>query len=193
MGCLSLSIRKAVLILTLLSSGAHAAKFEGIKLRDKMQCAGVELPLQAAGLRDATIFNIRVYVLAMYSPSLLPDGLKDQNIDKRPICFEVHYMRDVEKAKVDEAWKFQFKESSEYPYPDLNKHITLLQQFFGKIEANKGVHLFELTENSTKVYENGEYKGEIPGKEFGKNFLSVFFGNNPPTKKLKKALLRGQK
>jgi hypothetical protein len=193
MGSLSLSIRKTVLVLTLLVTRVHAAELEGIKLRDKIPCAGVELPLQAAGLRDATVFNIRVYVLAMYSSSLLPDGLKDQNIDKRPMCFEVHYMRDVEKAKVDEAWKFQFKESSEYPYPDLNKHITLLQQFFGKIEANKGVHLFELTENSTKVYENGEYKGEIPGKEFGKNFLSVFFGSNPPTKKLKKALLRGQK
>ena len=193
MGRFSLSIRKAVLVFTLLISGAHAASLEGIKLRDKMPCAGVELPLQAAGLRDATIFNIRVYVMAMYTPSLLPDGLKDQNIDKRPMCFEVHYMRDVEKAKVDEAWKFQFKESSEYPYPDLAKHITLLQQFFGKIEANKGVHLFELTENSTKVYENGEYKGEIPGREFGKNFLSVFFGKNPPTKKLKNALLKGQK
>ena len=193
MGCFSLSIRKAVLVLSLLVTGVNAAELEGIKLRDKMSCAGIELPLQAAGLRDATIFNIRVYVLAMYSPTLLPGGLTDQNIEKRPMCFEVHYMRDVEKAKVDEAWEFQFKDSSEYPYPDLKRHITLLQQFFGKIEAGKGVHLFELTENSTKVYENGEYKGEIPGKEFGKNFLSVFFGKNPPTKKLKNALLKGQK
>ncbi len=193
MGCIALSVRKACLVLTLLMSSAFAAELEGIKLRDKMPCAGVELPLQAAGLRAATIFNIRVYVLAMYTPSLLPAGLKDPNIDKRPMCFEVHYMRDVEKAKVDEAWEFQFKESSEYPYPALKEHITLLQKFFGKIEANKGVHLFELTENSTKVYENGEYKGEIPGKEFGKNFLSVFFGKKPPTDELKEALIKGKK
>ncbi len=192
MGCFSLSIRKAILVLTLLVSSAFAAELEGIKLKDKMTCAGVELPLQAAGLRAATIFNIRVYVLAMYTPTPLT-SLTDPNMEKRPMCFEVHYMRDVEKKKVDEAWEFQFKDSSEYPYPKLKDDIKLLQKFFGEIKANKGVHLFELTENSTKVYENGEYKGEIPGKEFGKNFLSVFFGKKPPTKDLREALIKGKK
>jgi hypothetical protein len=99
----------------------------------------------------------------------------------------------VEKEKVDEAWEYQFEESSEYPYPALKKHIRLLQKFFGKIKANEGVHLFELTGKSTKVYENNEYKGEIPGPEFGRNFLSVFFGKNPPTEDLKKALTEGKK
>lgn len=192
MGRISLSIRKA-LVLLLFPGVVSAAELEGVKLRDKMICAGTELPLQAAGLRAATIFNIRVYVLAMYTPTPLPEGLKDQNIDKRPMCFEVHYMRDVEKEKVDKAWEFQFEESSGYPYPKLKEHISLLQKFFGKIKANEGVHLFELTGTSTKVYENGEYKGEIPGTEFGKNFLSVFFGKNPPTKDLRKALLKGKK
>ncbi len=192
MGRFSLSIRKA-LVLILISGAASAAELEGIKLRDTMTCAGAELPLQAAGLRAAPVFNIRVYVLAMYSGAPLPKGLKDPNIDKRPMCFEVHYMRDVEKKKVDEAWEYQFEESSEYPYPALKEHITLLKKFFGKIKANKGVHLFELTDTSTKVYENGELKGEIPGKEFGKNFLSVFFGKNPPTEDLKEALMKGKK
>ncbi len=192
MGRFSLSIRKA-LVLLLISTGAPAAELEGIKLRDSMTCAGSELPLQAAGLRAATVFNIRVYVLAMYSANSLPGGLKDANIDKRPMCFEVHYMRDVEKKKVDEAWEYQFEDSSEYPYPALKEHITLLKKFFGKIKANQGVHLFELTETATKVYENGEYKGEIPGKEFGKNFISVFFGKNPPTKDLREALIKGKK
>lgn len=192
MGCFSLSIRKALVFL-LLAGPVSAAEVDGVKLRDSMTCGGAELPLQAAGLRSATIFGIRVYVLAMYSPSQLPGGLKDPNIDKRPMCFEVHYLRDVEKEKVDQAWEYQFDESSEYPYPQLKEHIKLLQKFFGKIKANKGVHLFELTETGTRVFENGELKGEIPGKEFGKNFLSVFFGKNPPTKDLKEALLKGKK
>lgn len=191
MGRFSLSIRKA-LVLLLVCSSALASEVEGIKLRDKMTCAGTELPLQAAGLRAATIFNIRVYVLAMYATTVVTD-LNDPNISKRPMCFEVHYLRDVEKKKVDDAWEYQFEESSEYPYPELKAHIKLLQKCFGEIKANKGVHLFELGENSTKVYENGELKGEIPGKDFGKNFISVFYGKNPPTKELREALKKGKK
>lgn len=191
MGCISLSLRKA-LIISLLSFPLLAAEVDGVKLKDKMLCGGVELPLVAAGLRDATIFNIRVYVLAMYAPTVVT-SLKDPNIAKRPMCFEVHYLRDVEKKKVDEAWEYQFKESSEFAYPKLKDDIRLLQKFFGEIEAKKGVHLFELLEDTTKVYETGVYKGEIPGKEFSKNFISLFYGSNPPTKKLREALMKGKK
>lgn len=191
MGRFSLSIRKA-LILSVLSLPAFAAEVDGVKLKDKMNCGGIEVPLVAAGLRDATIFNIRVYVLAMYAPTVV-SSLTDPNVEKRPMCFEVHYLRDVDKKKVDEAWEYQFEESSEYGYPKLKADIKLLQKFFGEIKADKGIHLFELLENSTKVYETGVYKGEIPGKEFGKNFISVFYGKNPPTKDLREALMKGKK
>ena len=191
MGCFSLSVRKA-LILSLFSLPVLAAEVDGVKLRDSMNCGGSEVSLVAAGLRDATIFNIRVYVLAMYAPAPVT-SLTDPNIEKRPMCFEVHYLRDVDKKKVDEAWEYQFSESSEYPYPKLKGDIKLLQNFFGEIKKNKGVHLFELLENSTKVYETGAYKGEIPGKDFGKNFISLFYGKNPPTKKLREALIKGKK
>lgn len=191
MGSFSLSIRKA-LIGCLVSLPLLAAEVDGVKLKDSMVCGGKETPLVAAGLRDATIFNIRVYVLAMYAPTRVK-SLEDPAIGNRPMCFEVHYLRDVEKKKVDEAWEYQFKDSSEYPYPALKDHIKLLQTFFGEIKKDQGVHLFELLEDSTKVYENGEYKGEIPGKEFGKNFISIFYGENPPTKDLRKALMKGKK
>lgn len=191
MGRFSLSLRKAIILFSLCLP-VFAAEVDGVKLKDKMNCGGVELPLVAAGLRDATIFNIRVYVLAMYAPAQVT-SLTDPNVEKRPMCFEVHYLRDVEKAKVDEAWEYQFKESSEYEYPKLKDDIKLLQNFFGEIKKEKGIHLFELLENSTKVYETGVYKGEIPGKEFGKNFISVFYGKNPPTKKLREALMKGKK
>lgn len=192
MGRFSLSFRKAVVLLSLITLPAFAAEVDGVKLKDKMLCGGVELPLVAAGLRDATIFNIRVYVLAMYAPAVVT-SLKDPGIEKRPMCFEVHYLRDVEKKKVDEAWEFQFKESSMYAYPKMKDDIKLLQKYFGEIEKNKGVHLFELLEDTTKVYETGTYKGEIPGKEFSKNFISLFYGDNPPTKDLREALMKGKK
>ncbi len=191
MGRISLSFRKA-LACFIFSFSVLAAEYEGVQLKDSMICAGVDLPLISAGLRDATIFNIRVYVLAMYSNVLVKD-YKDPALDKRPMCFEVHYLRDVEKKKVDEAWEFQFKESSMYPYPTLASDIKLLQKYFGEIKKDQGVHLFEISDTGTKVYENGEYKGEIPGAQFGKNFISLFFGKNPPTKELRESLIKGLK
>jgi hypothetical protein len=43
--------------------------------------------------------------------------------------------------------------------------------------------------SQTQVYDNGQLKGTILGRDFQKAFLSLWFGSNPVQQDLKAALL----
>ncbi len=181
MGRFSLFIQQALILLAFSSHSAFAKKVEGIKFPETRECGGKTLPLQGTGLRTATLFNIRVYVMAYYAA--------EKKAPNKPSCFDLVYLRDFDAKDVDKAWAFQFKESSDFPYPQLDEHVKNIQDFFGEIKGDRK-ESFELSEGVTKVYEDGKLKGEIKGEEFQKNFLSLWFGKKPPTKDLQEELLK---
>lgn len=190
MGSFTLSIQQKIAILFFvlsLSPSGWAKKIDGEKIPDTLSCGEKSLPLQGAGLRTATIFNIRVYIIAYYGEKKIL-GLEDPTIAQRPVCFEVTYLRDVDDEDVDKAWDFQFKDSSQYPYAELPQHIKKLQSFFGEIKGERK-HLFALLPGKTILSENGAIKGEIAGPEFQKNFLSIWYGKKPPTIEVQEQLL----
>ena len=188
MGRFSLSLQQRVVALLLLFSySVHAKEVDGVSIPDSFQCEEKTLPLQATALRTATIFNIRVYIIAYYGDSKIT-SMKSAIETKPPFCFVVKYLRDVDNKDADKAWKYQFKESSNYPYPDLKSHVKILQDSFGEIKGERQ-HVFSFSKDKTKLFENGVLKGEIPGQEFQKNFLSIWYGTKPPTKKVQEQLL----
>lgn len=181
MGRFTLSLQQALIAFVLLGSIAWAKKVEGIQFPESRECGGKMLPLQGTGLRTATLFKIRVYVLAYYAA--------EKKAPQQPSCFDLVYLRDFDAEDVDKAWAFQFKESSQFPYPQLEEHVKNIQNYFGEIKGDRK-ESFELSEGVTKVFENNQLKGEIKGEEFQKNFLSIWFGKNPPTKELQEELLK---
>jgi Chalcone isomerase-like len=182
MGRLSLFIFQA-----LLTTELWARTIEEVKLPETFKSTGKEIPLQGVGLRTATIFNIRVYLAAFYSEAA-PKRQDDVNLLKRPLILDVTYLRDFSGEDVDKAWKFQFEDSSQYPYPEMKEHVKNIQDFYGDIKGDRK-ETFELVDGETRFYENGTLKGKILGEAFQKNFLSLFFGKKPPTEDLKKGLL----
>jgi hypothetical protein len=188
MGCFSLSFRKKIVISLLLSSQLlYGAEIEGVKIPDKVMCEGQELPLHGAGLRTATFLKIKVFVLAFYSPVRIqkPDW---KNLNQRPMCFHLTYLRDFDSKDVDKAWDYQFKESSEHNYPELKEHIMDVKKYFGEIKGDRAQH-FSLVGDTTRIYENGKLQGEIQSADFQKSFLSIWLGKNPPTKVLQEGIL----
>lgn len=185
MGSLTLSFLKKIVPFLLIRS-VHARTVHGIELKEELLCGGKALPLQSAALRTATFFKIKVYVVALYAEKKMTANFTETN---KPVCFEITYLRDVSDADADRAWEYQFKESSDFPYKDLTLHVQKLKEFFGDIKDERK-HLFELKEGATLFSENGKLKGEISGEEFQKNFLSIWFGKNPPTAEVKEALLK---
>ena len=181
MGSFTLSVQQKILALLLISPLVSAKEVAGLKIPDTYECAGKSLPLQGTGLRTATWIKIKVYVLAYYAAEKKAPGT--------PACFNITYLRDFDNEDVDKAWAFQFKESSNFPYPQMDEHVKELQKYFGEIKGARTEN-FVLEEGVTKVFDHGELKGEIKGAEFQKNFLSLWFGTKPPTKEFQEELLK---
>jgi len=188
MGSFSLPFWKKIVFLIFFPSFVFAKNIEGISLNDSLECDGKKLPLQSYGLRKATIFGIKVYVLAYYGEKPIKKEDALVSLSQRPICLDIHYLRDFDNEDVDKAWEFQFKESSTYPYPDLKKDLENIKLFFGDIKG-KRKQSFKLASDKTLFLENDSLKGTIYGVNFQKNFLYIFFGDKPPTKDLKEELL----
>ncbi len=189
MGRISLSIyQKITLSLFLLCGAAVAKEIEGVKIPETMVCEGKELPLSGAGLRTATFFKVKIYVLAFYAKEKVQTS-KPEELIQRPLCFHLTYLRDFDNSDVDKAWDYQFDESADFKYPGLKDHIKELKKYFGEIKGERSETLI-LTEEAVKVFDNKEFKGEIKSKDFQKSFLSIWFGKNPPTKALKDDLLK---
>ena len=180
-------MRLLIVALLLLSHGLWAKEIAGVNVAPSLKCAGKEIPLSGAGLRTATFFKVKIFVLAIYAPVLIKTG-KSPEIDQRPLCFELTYLREFDNEEVDKAWDYQFKESAQHQYPALKEDVASIKKFFGKIKGDRK-ESFLLTSEETQVFENGELKGSIKGTDFQKSFLSIWFGTNPPTKTLQEEIL----
>jgi hypothetical protein len=158
---------------------------ERIKIADK------ELSLNGVGTRTATLFAIKVYHAAFYSDrsiASLPDALSAPN----PKLLEIRYVRDFDLKQTQEAWRFQFHESSGIKDGDLKEEIDKLVTFQRPIKEGD-VQRFDFQDGKTVFSIGADKQGEIAGAPFQKALLTIFFGPNPPTHDLQKGLTRGIK
>jgi len=168
-----------LLIFLSLPMFAQGRTLEGMTIPDTMSIEGNEHKLQAAGVRKATIFGIKVFTLAFYNKTL--------SLMEKPFCFEFTYFRDFSNSQVDEAWDFQFNESNEFKYPELATDLTRLKEFLGEIKGERK-QTFIFSGNTIKVYENGQLKGEIQSENFQKSFISLWIGEKSPVSQFKTEL-----
>ncbi len=158
---------------------------------DQLSLKGKTLLLNGLGERTATLFSIRVYDAAFYNPVPITSDSEVWS-SAFPKRLEIRYVRAFSLEETKEAWVYQFKESSGMEESVYAEGLKLLNSWQKAIEKND-IHRFDLNEDGTAFYINGELKGSIPGTKFRDAFLKIFFGQNPPTKSLKKALLAGGK
>lgn len=156
---------------------------------ERVVSVGKELRLNGIGTRTATLFAIKVYHAAFYadrSIATLTDALAAPN----PKRLEIRYVRDFDLRDTTGAWRFQFRESAGIAPGELAKEIDALVALQLPIKSGD-VQRFDFEEGKTVFYVAGERRGEIPGPEFQKALLTIFFGPNPPTRDLQKGLTRG--
>lgn len=112
-----------------LSLTVHAREVEGVKIAPTLKCEGKDIPISGAGVRTATFLKVRIFVLAIYAPQKIKTGTGSE-LDQRPLCFEMTYLRAFDNEDVDKAWDFQFEESAQYQYPNLKDHIMDIKKVF---------------------------------------------------------------
>ena len=162
---------------------------QGVTPPPQVEVSGQTLQLNGAGLRSFTLLlvPIKIYVAAFYTPAALrtADAVM---ASVGPMQFDFTFLRAVGQSDVSKAWSSQFAQSVTYTYPGYEKDRDAFIAMFGPLSSG-GVEQVRFVGTNTVIYDQGTKKGTIPGRDFQKSFLSLWFGANPVAPDLKTALL----
>jgi hypothetical protein len=167
----------------------QALEIQGVNVPPRVTFDGITLPLNGAGLRTFSLVMvpIRIYVAAFYAPT----SLRSESAimaSEGPMQFDFTFLRDVGRADVSKAWSSQFAQCVSYAYPGYERDRDAFIGMFGALK-NGGVEQVRFVGTNTVVFDQGIQRGTIPGRDFQKSFLSLWFGSNPVAPDLKNALL----
>jgi hypothetical protein len=167
----------------------QALEIQGVNVPPRMTIDGITLSLNGAGLRTFSLMMvpIRIYVAAFYAPAPLRSESAIM-ASEGPMQFDFTFLRDVGRADVSKAWSSQFSQSVSYTYPGYERDRDAFIGMFGALK-NGGVEQVRFVGTNTVVFDQGIQRGTIPGRDFQKSFLSLWFGSNPVAPDLKNALL----
>jgi hypothetical protein len=165
-----------------------AKQIEGVEVPASKTVEGKNLKLNGAGVRvvKLMIIPIKAYVAAFYAPAPVK-SLADAST-QRPLEFNFTFLHGVGQGDVTKAWNAQFDASVSESYAGLAKDQAAFVKMFGPLQSG-GVETVVLTGKETKVYDDGALKGSVPGADFQKAFLSMWFGTKPVMPSLKSELL----
>ena len=183
---------------------------EGITVPDVRHVDGVQLKRNGHGIRSINFFgmNIKVYVAGLYSPKPLLseedvwghvlDDDTESTVNKRKksgkqslMQLDFTFLRSVGKSKVISAWTQQLEHSVSHRYPNYEQDRDSFINMFANAIAYGGTQSVQLIGNNTVIVDQGIHKGTIPGKDFQKSFLSMWFGERAVAEDLKEGLLSG--
>jgi hypothetical protein len=177
----------ALLLASAGAASAVAGEKGDVKMPDRLTVAGKALVLNGMGIREATMFDVDVYVAGLYLEKKTQDAVEIINSEQVK-HLDLVFVRDVDRDDITDAWTTQFKKNGA-DMARLKDSINRLNSWMaGMDEGQKLSFTYEPGKGVTVVVK-GTVKGTIPGAEFGRAFFAIWFGPSPPNKGLKKGLL----
>ena len=177
----------AVLLLTL---PAPAAEKAGVALPDTVDVAQDTLILNGIALREK--FVIDVYVAGLYLTEKSTDAAAILAKDA-PRMMVMHFVRDVEAKKINDAWFDGLKANVKDVTPELKGKFDELAKMMADIKDGQEMGFTYTPATGTDVMVAGKTMGGIPGKDFADAILATWIGPKPgPGERFKKALLGGK-
>lgn len=177
----------ALFVGLLVAQRAAAGECAGVTLEDTALVGGHPLVLNGMGLREATIFNVDVYVAGLYlpAPTRDPAVVVDDDVPKRLV---MRFVREVGRADMDDAIRRSFA-SAAIRYGDTISRLSGM--FPEKMREGDRVVFDYVRDAGMQVGFNGAERGTIRDHGFSAVFFGIFVGRNPPNEGLKRGLLGG--
>jgi Chalcone isomerase-like len=180
-------MKRAFILVLALASPALAAQRAGVDMPDTVKAADKTLVLNGIGVRQATIFNVKVYVAGLYveSKSTNPDELIRSAQVKR---LDLVFVRDVDRDDITAAWLKGFKNNG----ADMNKlhdRISQLNAWMPDLKKKDTMSFLYVPDKGVSVTVNGVAKGTIAGADFASALFGIWLGRDPADDDLKKGLL----
>jgi hypothetical protein len=166
---------------------ATAGEKGGVKMPDQIPVAGKTVLLNGMGIREATMFNVDVYVAGLYLEKKTPNA--DEIISSEQVkVLHLIFVRDVDRGDITEAWSTQFKKNGA-DMAKLKSQIGQLNGWMADMKEGDAMTFTYVPQKGVNVVVKRAQKGVIAGSDFGRAFFAIWFGKSPPNKGLKSGLL----
>lgn len=176
---------KLLALLALASLPAQAREVGGITIPDSSKIEGQSLALNGAGVRSKFMF--KVYVGAFYVTTK-STNFADHLSSTSTKLVKLHFLRDVEKAKMNQAWQEGYDKNCGSECAAFKDDLFKLNSFSEDMKE-KDTLAFLLTSEKVVYFKNDQKRGEVDRKGFSKLVLSIFLGEKPADATLKKGML----
>jgi hypothetical protein len=175
----------------LLSVLLYAKEFEGVTMPDQVTVGQTALVLNGMGLRikKVAFISVKIYVAGLYIPKKSSDAPQILAADE-PKRLVMHFVyKNVEKAKLLEAWNEGFKNNSSGSLDPLKARIEKFNSFWTDMKTGDEAVLTYVPGTGTQVEIKGKAMEVIEGKDFAEALFSIWLGPKPPNEELKNGLL----
>lgn len=181
-------IAVAVVLLAALVAPARAGEKSGVKMPDVMSVEGRKLTLNGMGLREATIFNVNVYVAGLYLENVSSDASAIVQSDQAKVL-TLRFVRDVDQEDITKAWRDGFKNNATVKLTSIQPLIDRLNGWMPSFDDGDTLTFMYVPGTGVTVIVNGQRKGTINHEDFARSLFSIWLGPKPPTKALRTGLL----
>jgi hypothetical protein len=161
----------------------------GVSVPDTLEEAGKTLVLNGMGVREATVFNVDVYVAALYLEKKnrnANDIINSEQVKRLHLVF----VRDVDVDDITDAWHDGFKKNASKSYAKLKPKIKELNGWMVGFKEKSTLTFTYVPGTGLAVHVNGKPRGTIADVFFARVMFAVFLGK-PPNGGLKSGLLGG--
>jgi hypothetical protein len=173
--------------LTFAAVTAGAATLAGVNIADTTDVAGTKLVLNGAGLRKK--FVVKVYTGALYLPAKSNNAAAILAADQ-PRKMVMHFVYDVDKAKMAEAWTEGLAANTPNASAEVKKNFATLSSWMEDVKEGQEIVMAYAPNTGTTVTVAGKAKGTLAGKATADAILATWIGAKPgPGDDFKKAVL----
>lgn len=181
----------AAIVLALTPELAAAAQCHGVTMPPKVAIGGKTLVLNGMGTREATVFDVDVYVAGLYLPAPSRSGpsvLRAMNT----MQIVLKLMRDVESDEMSEALQSGLERNAGDRMASLQTRADRLRRLVPDLRKGDEIAITYLPQGKgTLVFQvNGRRGGSVEGTDFAREFFAIWL-HRPPNEELKAGLLGG--
>jgi len=182
------SLLVASFVLLAATYDARAAEKAGVRMADSLAVHGQTLQLNGLGVREATIFNIDVYVAGLYLPQRTSNVEAILRADQ-PKVLHLVFVHDVDRKKIAEAWSEGFEKNAGARLSGLRDRVEQLTGAMVDLKPGSSLTFGYAPDQGVEVAVNGLTKVVIKGSDFAEVLFAIWLGPNPPNRGLKTGLL----
>jgi chalcone isomerase-like protein len=172
-----------------LVSSSLAATVAGVSVPDSFPLDGQSLVLNGVGVRTLTIFNVRVYVAALYLPRQSHDA-EQILASSGPKVVRLEFIRSGSKAQVEAQYRAGEEKNCGSGGCDPADQVDFERLVAAAPAVKPGdTSTYVFTRQGVRVLANDRLIGDFANRDLAYRLLAGFIGKQPPSQELRRRLL----